>query len=97
MNYSDCGGILVARPTQVHNTVTRKSKMDYPWTIQPNPDSGSEYDSETSPPPTRQVSSLPHGYIADRGHELLTKFLDAIRQSKQVQELLIGGQKFQSI
>ncbi|KAA6388125.1 MAG: hypothetical protein EZS28_016349 [Streblomastix strix] len=69
--------------------------MDYPWTIEPNPDSGSEYDSETSPPPTRQVSSLPHGYIADRGHELLTKFLDAVGLSRQA--LLIGGQKFQSI
>ncbi|KAA6378488.1 MAG: hypothetical protein EZS28_025986, partial [Streblomastix strix] len=78
MNYSDCGGTLVARPTLVHNTVTRKLKMDYPWTIEPNPDSGSEYDSETSPPPTRQDSSLPHGYIADRGHQLLTRFLDAV-------------------
>ncbi|KAA6358234.1 MAG: hypothetical protein EZS28_046239, partial [Streblomastix strix] len=78
MNYSDCGGTLVARPTLVHNTVTRKLKMDYPWTIEPNTDSGSEYDSETSPPPTRQDSSLPHGYIADRGHQLLTRFLDAV-------------------
>ncbi|KAA6335328.1 MAG: hypothetical protein EZS28_052978, partial [Streblomastix strix] len=71
--------------------------MDYPWTIEPNPDSGSEYDSETSTPPTRQDSSLPHGYIADRGHELLTRFLDAVGLSRQAQALLIGGQKFQSI
>ncbi|KAA6364057.1 MAG: hypothetical protein EZS28_040416, partial [Streblomastix strix] len=97
MNYSDCGGTLVARPTLVHNTVTRKSKMDYPWTIQPNPDSGSEYDSETSPPPTRQDSNLPHGYIADRGHELLIRFLDALGLSRPAQALLIGGQKFQQI
>ncbi|KAA6364271.1 MAG: hypothetical protein EZS28_040202, partial [Streblomastix strix] len=60
-------------------------------------DSGSEYDSETSPPPTRQDSSLPHGYIADRGHQLLTRFLDAVGLSRQAQALLIGGQKFQSI
>ncbi|KAA6397242.1 MAG: hypothetical protein EZS28_007228, partial [Streblomastix strix] len=81
MNYSDCGGIL----------------MDYHWTIEPNPESGSEYDSETSPPPTRQVSSISHGYIADRGHELLTRFLDAVGLSRQAQALLIRGQKFQSI
>ncbi|KAA6384962.1 MAG: hypothetical protein EZS28_019513, partial [Streblomastix strix] len=97
MNYSDFGGTLVARPTLVHNTAIRKLMMDYPWTIEPNPESGSEYDSGTSPPPTRQISSFPHGYIADRGHELLTKFLDTVGLSSQGQELLIKGQKFQSI
>ncbi|KAA6376332.1 MAG: hypothetical protein EZS28_028144 [Streblomastix strix] len=97
INYSDCGGTLVAWPTLVHNTAIRKLKIDYPLTIEPNPDSGSECDSQTSPPPTRQVSSLPHGYIADRRHELLTNFLDAVELSRQAQALLIGGQKFQSI
>ncbi|KAA6366987.1 MAG: hypothetical protein EZS28_037487, partial [Streblomastix strix] len=43
MNYSDCGGTLVARPTLVHNTAIRKLKMDYPWIIQPNSNSGSKY------------------------------------------------------
>ncbi|KAA6358285.1 MAG: hypothetical protein EZS28_046189 [Streblomastix strix] len=63
----DCGITLVARPTLVHNTAIRKLKTDYPWTIEPNPDSWSEYDSEKSPPPAKQASSLPHGYITDRG------------------------------
>ncbi|KAA6359485.1 MAG: hypothetical protein EZS28_044988, partial [Streblomastix strix] len=97
LNYSDCGGTLMARTTLVHNSAIRKLKMDYPWTIEQNPDSGSKYDSETSPSPTRQVSSLPHGYIKYRALELLTKFLDAVGLSRQAQALLIGGQKFQSI
>ncbi|KAA6377964.1 MAG: hypothetical protein EZS28_026510, partial [Streblomastix strix] len=83
MNYSDCGGTLVARPTLVHNTAIRKLKLDYPWTIEPNPDSVSEYDSETSPTPTRHFSSLTDGCIADRGRELLIKFLDDWMKSKQ--------------
>ncbi|KAA6362944.1 MAG: hypothetical protein EZS28_041529, partial [Streblomastix strix] len=40
MNHSDCDCILVAKPTLVHYTAIRKFKMDYPWTIQPNHDSG---------------------------------------------------------
>ncbi|KAA6371358.1 MAG: hypothetical protein EZS28_033118 [Streblomastix strix] len=48
------------------------------------------------PPPTRQVSSLPHSYIADRGYELLIKFLNAVGLSRQAYALLIGRQKFQS-
>ncbi|KAA6324520.1 MAG: hypothetical protein EZS28_054182, partial [Streblomastix strix] len=71
--------------------------MDQPWTIKPNPDSGPKYDSETSSSPIRQAGSFPYGYIADRGHELLTKFLDAVGLSRQTQALLIGEQKFQSI
>ncbi|KAA6322943.1 MAG: hypothetical protein EZS28_054372, partial [Streblomastix strix] len=71
--------------------------MDYPWAIQPNPDSGSEYDSETSPPPTRQDSSLPQGIVADQGHRLLTQFLDTVGLTRQAQSILIGRQKFQLI
>ncbi|KAA6374224.1 MAG: hypothetical protein EZS28_030248, partial [Streblomastix strix] len=54
LNSNNCGGTLVARQTLVHNTATRKLKIDYSWSIEPNPDSGSEYDSETSKPSTRQ-------------------------------------------
>ncbi|KAA6397101.1 MAG: hypothetical protein EZS28_007369 [Streblomastix strix] len=78
MNYRDYGGTLIAWPTLVHNAATRKFKIEYPWTIEPNLDSESEYNSETSPSPTRQVCSLPQGYITDKGRELLTKFLDAV-------------------
>ncbi|KAA6375440.1 MAG: hypothetical protein EZS28_029035 [Streblomastix strix] len=78
MNYSDCGDTLEAWPTLVHKIDTKKLKMDYPLIIEQNPKPGSMYDSETSPSPKRQDSSLPHGYIADRGHELLTRFLDAV-------------------
>ncbi|KAA6383116.1 MAG: hypothetical protein EZS28_021357 [Streblomastix strix] len=49
----------------VHNTDIRELKMDYSWTIELKPESGSETDSETSPPATRQDSSLSHGYVAD--------------------------------
>ncbi|KAA6396860.1 MAG: hypothetical protein EZS28_007615 [Streblomastix strix] len=93
MNFSDCGGTLVARPTLVHNIVTRKLKIYYHWTFEQNPDSGSQYNSQTSPPPTRQYNSLAHGYIADRVHELLTKFLNIVGLSRQKQVLLKGGQK----
>ncbi|KAA6401065.1 MAG: hypothetical protein EZS28_003404 [Streblomastix strix] len=95
MNYSDCGGTLVAWPTLVHNTTIRKLKMDYPWTIEPNHDSVSEYDRETSPPPTRPVDIFAHGYVADRRHELLTKFLGAVGLSRHAQSLLKGGYKIQ--
>ncbi|KAA6370609.1 MAG: hypothetical protein EZS28_033865 [Streblomastix strix] len=89
IRYSECGGTLMARPTLVHNVVARKSKMDYPWTIEHNLDSRSEYDSKTSPLSIRQVSSLPHVYVADRWHELLTKFLDFAGFSRQSYALLI--------
>ncbi|KAA6402325.1 MAG: hypothetical protein EZS28_002145 [Streblomastix strix] len=97
INYSDCGGTLVTRPILVHNTAIRELNIDHPRSIEPNPDSGSEYDNKTSPPPTRQVSSLHHGYVVDRGHELLTSFLEAVGLSRHGQVLLIGGQKFQLI
>ncbi|KAA6402070.1 MAG: hypothetical protein EZS28_002404 [Streblomastix strix] len=91
------GGIWTPGLIIVHNIIARNLQVDYPWTIEPNPDSEFEYDSETSPPPIRQDSSLLHGYVAGREHELLTKFLDDLGLSKHASALFIGGQKFQSI
>ncbi|KAA6368157.1 MAG: hypothetical protein EZS28_036315 [Streblomastix strix] len=90
---NDSACTLAISTTLVHNIITRVLKIDYPWAIEPNPDSASEYDSETSPSSIRQVNSLPHGYIVDREYELLTKFLDVVGLSIQAQALLLGGQK----
>ncbi|KAA6375237.1 MAG: hypothetical protein EZS28_029234 [Streblomastix strix] len=63
--YDNCGATQVARPTLIHNTTTRKLKMDYPWTIEPNTDAGTEYDSETSPLSTKEANSLHYCFIVN--------------------------------
>ncbi|KAA6364196.1 MAG: hypothetical protein EZS28_040277, partial [Streblomastix strix] len=73
---------------------SRQQQIPYSWTELSDSEPGEGDDQEDGHVTTRKNRSIPHGPRVDQERKLLTEFLDNIYMTRETQQMIIEGQKF---
>ncbi|KAA6318255.1 MAG: hypothetical protein EZS28_054970, partial [Streblomastix strix] len=85
---------LVTRSNMVHVLTNRQQQIPYSWRELSDSEPGEGEDEEEGHVSARENRGIPHGPRVKQGRKLLTEFLDFENISRETQQMIIQGQKY---
>ncbi|KAA6394463.1 MAG: hypothetical protein EZS28_010016 [Streblomastix strix] len=85
---------LVARSNMVHVLTNRQQQIPYSWRVLSDSELWEGDDKKERHATTRKDRGIPHGSRVDQGRRILTEFLDNINMTRETQQMIIEGQKY---